>query len=433
LAENHSLDFRQAAMHTGGSELRKDTEVIGLVGFAHLMSHFLQLVLAPLFPLLKDEFGVGYAALGLMVSVMYTVSGVSQTMAGFIVDRYGARRVLLFGMTAFSLAMLLTGLATSYWMLVAIAVLAGIGNSVFHPADFGILNAKVNPKRLGYAFSTHGIGGNFGWLAAPVFSIAISTAYGWRAAVIAAGALGLLITVVIASRRALADAPADVGAHGSRAQPAGTLGMKQDVRALLSAPVLKCFAFFTFHSMALIALQTFSVSVTTALYGAPLLTASAALTGFLFGGIVGMVAGGFVAARSSQHNLVAAAGMLIGAGLTLLLAGGMLPLWLLTATMSLAGFFIFSTQPSRDILVRGATPPGATGKVYGFVYSGLDLGASLAPLLFGWMLDRQLPQWVFGSAAAFMIFAVATVITLRPRGGSKLEPGARALPDEAPG
>jgi MFS family permease len=420
-------------MQTGGSELRKDTEVIGLVGFAHLFSHFLQLVLAPLFPLLKDEFGIGYAALGLMVSVMYTVSGVSQTMAGFIVDRYGARRVLLFGMTAFSLAMLLTGLATSYWMLVAIAVLAGVGNSVFHPADFGILNAKVNPKRLGYAFSTHGIGGNFGWLAAPVFSIAISTAYGWRAAVIAAGALGLLITAVIASRRSIADAPQDAGAQGRGAPRAGATGFRQDVHALLSAPVLKCFAFFTFHSMALIALQTFSVSVTTALYGAPLLTASAALTGFLFGGIVGMVAGGFVAARSSRHNLVAAAGMLIGAGLTLLLAGGVLPLWLLTATMSLAGFFIFSTQPSRDILVRGATPPGATGKVYGFVYSGLDLGASLAPLLFGWMLDRQLPQWVFGSAAAFMLFAVATVITLRPRRGPNLEPGAGALPDEAPG
>jgi MFS family permease len=419
-------------MRTGGSELRKDTEVIGLVGFAHLLSHFLQLVLAPLFPLLKDEFGVGYAALGLMVSVMYTVSGVSQTMAGFIVDRYGARRVLLFGMAAFSLAMLLTGLASSYWMLVAIAVLAGIGNSVFHPADFGILNAKVNPKRLGYAFSTHGIGGNFGWLAAPVFSIAISTAYGWRAAVIAAGVLGLLITAVIASRRSIADAPQDAGAQARGAQRAGATGFRQDVRALLSAPVLKCFAFFTFHSMALIALQTFSVSVTTALYGAPLVSASAALTGFLFGGIVGMVAGGFVAARSSRHNLVAAAGMLIGAGLTLLLAGGVPPLWLLTATMSLAGFFIFSTQPSRDILVRGATPAGATGKVYGFVYSGLDLGASLAPLLFGWMLDRQLPQWVFGSAAAFMLFAVATVITLRPRRAAETVVGPGAVPGKAP-
>jgi MFS family permease len=167
-------------MSASTAELRHDAEVIGLVGIAHLLSHFLQLILAPLFPLLKDEFGIGYAALGLMVSVMYTVSAMSQTMAGFIVDRYGARRVLLFGMTTFSLALMLTGLATSYWMLVAVALLAGVGNSVFHPADFAILNAKVNPKRLGYAFSTHGIAGNFGWLAAPVFSIGISTLYGWR-------------------------------------------------------------------------------------------------------------------------------------------------------------------------------------------------------------------------------------------------------------
>jgi MFS transporter, FSR family, fosmidomycin resistance protein len=397
------------------AEMKRDVEVIGLVGFAHMFSHFLQLILAPLFPLLKDQFGVGYAALGLMVSVMYTVSGVSQTMSGFIVDRYGARRVLLFGMTAFSLAMLLTGLATSYWMLVAIAMLAGLGNSVFHPADFGILNAKVNPKRLGYAFSTHGIGGNFGWLAAPAFSIGISSVYGWRAATISAGALGLLITAFIASRPALSGGAADDAARQGKAQRASGAGLGQEVRAILTVPVVKCFAFFTFYSMALVALQTFSVSVTTSLYRAPLVTASAALTGFLFGGIVGIVAGGVIAAHSSRHNLVAASGMLIGAVLTLFLASGALPLGLLSGAMTLMGFFIFSTQPSRDILVRGAAPPGATGKVYGFVYSGLDLGGSLSPLLFGWMLDRHMPQWVFGAAATFMLCAVATVVTLRAR------------------
>ena len=407
-------------MSADTTELRHDAEVIGLVGGAHMLSHFLQLILAPLFPLLKDEFGVGYAALGLMVSVMYTVSGMSQTMAGFIVDRYGARRVLLFGMATFSLAMLLTGLASSYWMLVAVALLAGVGNSVFHPADFAILNAKVNPKRLGYAFSTHGIGGNFGWLAAPAFSIGISTLYGWRAATIAAGVLGLLITALIASR------PAIAGAQRNKPQDARERRLKDEVRALLSKPVLKCFAFFTFYSMALIGLQTFSVSVTAALYGAPLLSASTALTGFLFGGIVGIVAGGVAAAHSSRHNLVAASGMLIGAALTLLLASGALPLWLLTGTMTLVGFFIFSTQPSRDILVRGATPPGATGMVYGFVYSGLDLGGSLSPLLFGWMLDQHLPQWVFGAAAVFMLLAVATVVTLRPRRVADAEPALNA-------
>jgi len=419
-----------AAMSAGNTELRRDTEVIGLVGFAHLFSHFLQLILAPLFPLLKDEFGVGYAALGLMVSIMYTVSGVSQTMAGFIVDRYGARRVLLFGMATFSAAMLLTGLASSYWMLLVVAVLAGVGNSVFHPADFAILNAKVNPKRLGYAFSTHGIGGNFGWLAAPVFSIGISTLYGWRAATIAAGVIGLLITAVIASRAALADAQADDSGQRQTVQGARGRSLGGDVRALMSAPVLKCFAFFTFHSMALIGLQTFSVSVTTALYGAPLTAASAALTGFLFGGIVGIVAGGFAAVHSSRHNLVAAAGMLIGATLTLILASGALPIWLLTGCMGLIGFFIFSTSPSRDILVRGATPPGATGKVYGFVYSGLDLGASLSPLLFGWMLDQRMPQWVFGAAASFMLLAVATVITLRPQRSAEIATGV--VPENAP-
>jgi MFS family permease len=418
-------------MNASATELRNDVEVIGWVGFAHLLSHFFQLILAPLFPLIKDEFGVGYAALGLMVSVMYTVSGVSQTLAGFVVDRYGAQRVLLFGMAAFSLALLLTGLATSYWMLVAIALLAGIGNSVFHPADFAILNAKVNPKRLGYAFSTHGIGGNFGWLAAPVFSIGVSTVYGWRVATIAAGVLGLLVTAIIASRPALADRPAEAEGRRSKLQAARKGGLRQDLRTLMSRPVLKCFAFFTFYSMALIGLQTFSVAGTTALYGAPLVVASAALTGFLFGGIVGIVAGGFVAAHSSRHNLVAASGMLAGAALTLLLASAALPLPLLTGCMSLIGFFVFCTQPSRDILVRAATPLGATGKVYGFVYSGLDLGGSLSPLLFGWMLDRHLPQWVFGTAALFMLVTVATVLTLRPRPAADAESLAGTMPQKA--
>ena len=419
-------------MRADTAEIKRDAEVIGLVGIAHLFSHFLQLILAPLFPLLKDEFGIGYAALGLMVSVMYTVSGMSQTMAGFIVDRYGARRVLLFGMATFSLAMLLIGFATSYWMLVAIAVLAGVGNSVFHPADFAILNAKVDPKRLGYAFSTHGIGGNFGWLAAPVFSIAISSAYGWRAATIAAGALGLLVTVFIATRSALSGGAAEAGVRHGGAQRARSAGIAQEARVLLTLPVVKCFAFFTFHAMALIGLQTFSVSVTTALYHAPLVSASAALTGFLFGGIVGIVAGGFAAAHSSRHNLVAAVGMLTAATLTLVLASGALPLSLLTGTMALIGFFMFSTQPSRDILVRAATPPGATGKVYGFVYSGLDLGSSLSPLLFGWMLDQHLSQGVFAAAASFMLLAVATVVTLRPRRVADGAANAAAVPQKAP-
>ncbi len=317
-------------------------------------------------------------------------------------------------------------------MLVAVALLAGVGNSVFHPADFGILNSKVNQKRLGYAFSTHGIGGNFGWLAAPVFSGGISSVYGWRAATISAGVLGLLITAIIASRSVLSGAQTNAGGLRHKAESARERGLKDDVRALLSKPVLKCFAFVTFYSMALVGLQTFSVSVTTALYGVSLVGASAALTGLLFGGILGIVVGGIAAAHSSRHNLVAASGMLIGAALTLFLASGVVPLWLLTGTMTMVGFFIFSTQPSRDILVRGATPPGATGKVYGFVYSGLDLGGSLSPLLFGWMLDQRLPQWVFGAASMFMLVAVATVVTLRARRTADTKPGLGAMPEKSP-
>jgi FSR family fosmidomycin resistance protein-like MFS transporter len=255
-----------------------------------------------------------------------------------------------------------------------------------------------------------------------MFSIGISSAYGWRGATIAAGALGVLITAVIASRAILFDAAPETGAQRSNARGVRDASLKNEVSALLSRPVLKCFAFFTFHAMALIGLQTFSVAVTTALYTVPLVLASTALTGFLFGGIVGIVAGGFAAAHSSRHNLVAATGILVAAAITLVLASGALPVWLLTGAMTLVGFFMASTQPSRDILVRAVTPPGATGKVYGFVYSGLDLGGSLSPLLFGWMLDQHRPQWVFGAAALFMLVTVATVVTLGARRTGNAEP-----------
>jgi len=220
--------------------------------------------------------------------------------------------------------------------------------------------------------------------------------------------------------------------HRRKAEGARERCLKDDVRALSSKPALKCFAFFTFYSMALVGLQTFSVSVITALYGVSLVAASAALTGFLFGGIVGIVAGGVAAAHSSRHNLVAASGMLIGAALALFLASGAVPLSLLTGTMIIGGFFIFSTQPSRDILVGGVTPPGAAGKVYGFVYSGLDFGGSLSPMLFGWMLDQHLPQWVFGAATLCMLVAVATAVTLRARRTADAKPGLGAMLEKSP-
>jgi MFS family permease len=397
-------------MSAAPASLRTDARIIGFVGAAHGFSHFFQLCIPPLFPLLKEEFGVGYAALGAVMAVFYAVSGVLQTVSGFLVDRFGARVNLLAGMALISAGTLVAGLAPRFEWLFVIAAVAGFGNSVFHPADLALLNARIAAQRLGPAFSAHGIAGNIGWAAAPLFTIPIAQAYGWRVALVAAGALGLVFLAVLAAQRVLqaeARPPRAAVAHGS--------GLRADVRLLLSAPVLMCFLFFFLYAMALVGFQMFSTAALTQLYGITLVAASSALTAFLVGAAFGILAGGIIAARTERHNLVAAIGVVLPAGLALAIASGTLATGLLVALMALAGFMFGSIGPSRDIIVRGIAPAEGRGKVYGFVYSGLDLSGLIAPLLFGWALDRARPELVFGVSALFMVAAVPTVLRLRRR------------------
>lgn len=390
-------------MSVAAASLRTDAKVIGLVGLAHGLSHFFQLVLPPLFPLVKDEFGVSYAALGAVMAVFYTVSGIAQTAAGFLVDRFGARRILLAGMALIAAGAILAGVAPSFGWLFVAAVVGGLGNSVFHPADFAILNAKVTPSRLGHAFGVHGIVGNVGWILAPVFVFPIAQTYGWRVALVAAGALGLVAFGVLATQR-------ELGGALPRAHAAGGGGLGADVRLLTSWPILMCFAFFALYSVTLVGFQAFSTAALAQLYDVPLALATGALTAFLAGGAVGILAGGFIAARTDRHTLVAVGGMLIPAALALAIATGGLANGVLVAVMTAAGFGFGAMGPSRDIIVRGIAPEHARGKVYGFVYSGLDVGGLAGPLLFGWFLDAGRPAWVFAGAAIVMLVAIPTVI-----------------------
>ena len=387
--------------------LRHDAKVIGLIASAHSLSHFYQLVIPVLFPLIKADLGVSYAELGVASALYYVVSGVCQTLAGFAVDRFGARRVLVGGLALYSGGVLLAGLAHAYPMLIVASLVAGVGNSVFHPADFAILNARVDSARLGYAFSFHGIGGNLGWALAPLFCVGISSVYGWHAALIAAAALGLvMIAVLLAQRESIA---VELRRHAAGA-PAP--GLARDVRVLAAAPVLMCFLFFFLLAVALTGVQTFGVASLAALYSAPVELASSALTAFLLGGAAGILAGGWVATRTSRHDLVAAAGMLAAGLLMLSLALHALTPVLLAPVLALAGFCTGMTNPSRDLLVRAATPRGSTGKVYGFVYSGLDLGAMVTPVFYGWLLDRHMSQGVFLTVFVALLFTIATVLQL---------------------
>ena len=401
------------------ASLRQDSAVIALVGTAHGASHFFQLLLPPLFPLIKAEFDVSYAQLGVLLTIYYVISGVSQTLAGFAVDRLGARRVLLFGIVMIALPALLAAIAPNFWVLAFAVVIAGLGNSVFHPADFTILNARVDPARLGHAFSVHGISGSLGWAAAPLAMTGLAVPFGWRGAMLVAG-LGLLaFLVVLYLSRARLDSAADAIALRPRKADASaaraTVGAWANLSPLLTTPVWLCFGYFILLSMALSGLQSFAIPATMDVAHVGIATATMALTSYFLGSTAGTLLGGFLASWTKRHDVVAASGMTAGACLFLVMSTGIVSAWWVIPLFVVAGFSSGVTGPSRDLIVRGATPKGATGRVYGFVYSGLDAGAALVPVLVGWMLDRGHAAMVFLMVGIVLLLGVGTVIQVKQR------------------
>ena len=384
--------------------MRNDATVIGLISLAHGMSHFYQLLLAPLFPFIKDELGVSYAALGFLVALFYALSALLQPLAGFVVDRYGARGVLLGGIAFMIAGVLVQAFAASYAMLALGAALGGIGNSVFHPADFAILNARVSTARLGYAFSAHGVVGYVGYAVAPVFSVSIGAAFGWHAALLTGAALGAGVLVLMA----LNSRHLNIELHPRKSS------IRTEARVLLAAPVILCFVYFTVFAAGLTGLQSFGVSAMVEQYRVAATAASTALTAYLVSAALGILAGGFVAARASRHDFVAAVGMGVYALAVLLIALHQVPAAALPAALAIAGFASGMVAPSRDLIVRASTPPGAAGRVFGFVYSGLDLGSLATPVFYGWMLDHHMPQAVFYTVFGFTALAALTIVLLVP-------------------
>ena len=380
--------------------------VITLVALAHGTSHFFQLVIAPLFPFIKEDLGVSYAALGFVVALFYAISGLCQPVAGFVVDRYGARPVLIGGIGLLAAGTLVAALAGSYEQLVLGALITGVGNSVFHPADFSILNARVEARRLGHAYSAHGVAGSLGYAAAPAFSGTLGALFGWHAALLAASAVGLAVFALLAANAGRLHVPESI----SR-EPAA----RQDLRVLFAAPVVMCFLYFAIYAAGLAGLQSFSVSAMTVQYGVPAALASSALTLYMVGSACGIFAGGFIASRAQRHDFVAAGGLAIGATAMLIIAVGGIPGVALPALLAFTGFAVGATGPSRDLIVKASTPAGATGRVYGFVYSGLDVGSLATPVFYGWLMDNALPQGVFYGICGFTALAIFTVLQLPGR------------------
>lgn len=371
--------------------LRRDVEVIGLVGIAHASSHFFHLVLPSLFPWLMKEFALSYTQVGFLMTVFFVISGVGQAIAGFVVDRVGARPVLFFGVGTLAVSGVVLGLANSYAGLVAAAAVAGIGNSIFHPSDFTVLNRCVSAPRLGHAFSVHGLSGNLGWALAPVSMAGIATLADWHTAAFVAAGIECVVLVLLLLRRGALDDRAverSVAAAAGDTPPQAT----SQLAFLRSGAVWMCFVFFFCATGAFGVLQSYSTSILGQVYGMPIALATTALTAYLLGSAGGTIVGGFIAAKTQDSDHVIAMALGFSAAVALLLATGAPPAWSVLALMAVMGFGVGLAGPSRDLLVRRAATGRfgkvSYGRIYGFVYSGLDLGLAVIPLVFGPMLDH---------------------------------------------
>jgi len=389
---------------TIGRVAQQDIKVVGLVSAAHFMSHFFQIVLPPIFPLLKDAFGVGYAELGIVMTLMYATSGLMQTPAGILVDRLGAAPVLIGGLGLYSAAVLLYGFAPNLWVLGALAIVAGLGNCVFHPSDYAILSARVEATRLGRAYGLHNFAGSLGWAAAPIAVLTLTSLFGWRVGLAILGGLGLLLTLHLVVQAAALT----IAGRTRRAREVATRSAKM----FLSQPILVCFGYFALLAVATVALQAFLPSSLASGFGVSVEFANSALTAFLVGSALGMFAGGIIADRVECHECLVATGLLTTATVSLAIGVLAVPISALIPCIAVAGFAWGCTTPSRDMLVRGAAPAGATGTVFGFVYSGLDLGSAMTPPFLGLLLDHHLPRLIFVVTAGVLLLAITTAFVV---------------------
>ena len=387
---------------TPGVLFKQDAAIIGLVGLVHASSHFGHLLLPLMFPGFMLEFGLSYSELGLLMTTFFVVSGIGQAGAGFVVDRLGARPLLFASLAAFVVACVGAAYVTGYAGLLLVAALAGAANATFHPVDFTILNQRVSAPRLGYAYSAHGLTGNLGWAVAPVFFAAVSSGFGWRNAYWAAAAMFVAVLVlVVVHRDKLSTVVAERVPDTHR---------EHDMAFMSLPEVWWCFGFFLLSTMTLAVIQSFAVSILKAMHGISFEAATLTISSYMLCGALGMFIGGFVAARSQHSDRVVAVAMGVGAMLLALCGTGLLGATTTMAVLAATGFAVGIGGPSRDMMIKKATPKGATGRVYGLVYSGLDTGFAISPLVFGTFMDRGWYGATLLGAALALLLSVGVAL-----------------------
>jgi FSR family fosmidomycin resistance protein-like MFS transporter len=369
---------------------KRDAQICALIGTGHFLSHFYMLCLAPLFLIWRDEFHVSFAMLGLAVALMSATTAVLQTPVGFLVDKYGARRFLIGGTLIMALSISAMSFATDFRLILALAVLSGIGNSVIHPADYAILAGSIRKEFMGRAFALHSFTGNLGFAAAPPIVALLLLTMDWRGALLILGLLGVpVVGLILLQSRILHE------------QPKARSGAKASASKLLtSKPILAFFAFFLLSAAAGSGISAFLITVLGKLWGTPIAAASLALTGYMAGATGGMLVGGWWADKKGG-DLLGFVSVLTCIAMALLLMLGLLPMpeWLLMPVALVAGLCIGCSRTPRDVMLKEACPPGEIGKVFGFVSAGLPLGGALMPVPMGLLIDFGLTWLVLPVAA----------------------------------
>jgi predicted MFS family arabinose efflux permease len=398
----------------------RDARIIALIGTGHFLSHFYMLCLPPLFLAWRTEFEVSYATLGLSVALMSATTAALQTPVGFWVDRYGARPFLIGGTLIMALSIAAMALAPSFWVILPLAVLSGVGNSVIHPADYAILAGSVTKSFMGRAFALHTFTGNLGFALAPPVIALLLTLMDWRGALLTVGLAGVpVVAAILLQSRVLQD----------QARPKPTEAGPAGRELLLSRPMLLFFAFFLLSSMAGSGIQAWLVTVLGKLWGTPVLAASAALTGYMVGATSGTLVGGWIADKA-KGGLLGMVMALTTAAMALLLVPGLMPLpeAVLPVVTGLAGLALGTSRAPRDVMLKDACPPGQVGKVFGFVSSSLPLGSAIVPVPMGLLIDMGYPWLVLPVVAGLL--GLSLLCAGGARESARRRPAARAVAAE---
>lgn len=395
----------------------RDGKVLGLIGAGHMMSHFYIIALPPLFPLLKIQYGLSYTELGLILTAFRGAAALAQLPVGFLVDRAGARAILVVGLMMEAVGIGGMAFASDLYMLLGLAVIAGLGHSVFHPADYAIIVSSVDPNRMGRAFGVHIFSGELGSAAAPVCLVALASLWGWQVALLTAAAVGIVVALLMLSQIHILND--HVAARKKETAGAGTGKGPGSLKALLSPPVLILFAFFLTTTIVTSGLASFTVVLLDKVHNAPLAAANTALTAYLVAAALGVLVGGWVSDRTKRHDLTAALAFFATAALLIGVGELALPMVLVFCAMGAIGILQGLVKPARDMMVNDITPKGTSGSVFAFMSTGRLLGGTGTPLLIGAMIDSGMESGVFWMLAGIMLLAVATLYM--PRGRTRAE------------